>query len=174
MATQGHGFNLLSALPGTLVSFVCYAFVDDKDVIHSAESTATAGESVIHDMQGVLDRWGGLLRATRGALVPSKSYWYAIDFKWNGSLWIYRSCHDMPGEIYITGVDGRRVLLRRFEPHVGKETLGVMQAMDGNNLDEVRHLHDKAEQFADSMRTGILSKNDAWYALTATMTDPVM
>jgi hypothetical protein len=84
MATQGHGFNLLSAITGILMSFVCYAFVDDTDVIHSAESTDTPGEEVIQEMQGVLDRWGGLLRATGGAIVPSKSYWYAIDFKWNG------------------------------------------------------------------------------------------
>jgi hypothetical protein len=58
--------------------------------------------------------------------VPSKSYWYAIDFKWNGKRWSYRSSEDMPGDIYITGVDGKRVLLQRNEPHVGKETLGVM------------------------------------------------
>jgi hypothetical protein len=169
MATQGHGFNLLSAMAGTLVSFVCYAFVDDTDVIHSAESIDTPGEVAIQEMQGVLDRWGGLLRATGGALVPSKSYLYAIDFKWNGKRWVYRSLEDMPGDIYITGVDGKRVLLQRYEPHVGKETLGVMQAMGGNNADEVRHLRAKADQFADSMRTGFLSKNDAWYALTATI-----
>ena len=57
MATQGHGFNILSALSSFLVSFVCYAFVDDTDVIHSASSTATPGERVIAEMQGVLDRW---------------------------------------------------------------------------------------------------------------------
>ena len=169
MATQGHGFNILSALSSVLVSFVCYAFVDDTDVIHSAPSTATPGEQVIVEMQGVLDRWGGVLRATGGALVPSKSYWYAIDFRWNGYKWVYRSIHDMPGDILITGVDGVRVILQRHEPSVGQETLGVMQAMDGNNVAEIAHLHKKAAAFADSMRTGYLSKNDAWFALTATI-----
>jgi hypothetical protein len=75
----------------------------------------------------------------------------------------------MPGDILITGADGIRVVLTRHEPEVGLETLGVMQAMDGNNREEVTLLRSKALAFAESMRTGYLSKNDAWYALTATI-----
>ena len=41
--------------------------------------------------------------------------------------------------------------------------------MDGNNKDEILHLRKKADAFAESMRTGYLSKNDAWFALTATI-----
>jgi hypothetical protein len=62
----------------------------------------------------------------------------------------------MPGEILITDVDGSRVVLQRHEVTVGKETLGVMQAMDGNDADEILHLRKKAEDFAESMRTGML------------------
>ena len=120
-------------------------------------------------MQEILDHWGGLLRATGGALVPKKSYWYAINFKWTGSCWKYRTIADMPGNILITGADGERVVLTRYNPDVAKETLGVMQAMDGNNKAEILHLRGKAEEFADALRTGFLKKNDAWYALTATI-----
>ena len=98
MATQGHGFNIISALAGALVSFLCYAFVDDMDVIHAGHSTATSGREVIKEMQIVLDCWGEVLCATGGALVPSKSYWYAIDFSWDGAKWNYRSITDMPGK----------------------------------------------------------------------------
>jgi hypothetical protein len=52
---------------------------------------------------------------------------------------------------------------------IAKETLGVMQAMNGNNKEEIRHLWAKAEEFADSLRTGFLKKNNAWYALTSTI-----
>jgi hypothetical protein len=169
MASKGHGFNMLSALSSVLISFVCYAFVDDTDLVHTAQSTAVSGEVVIDEMQGILDRWAGLLRATGGALVPKKSYWYAIDFKWNGSKWLYRSIDDMPGELLITGVAGERVVLVRHEPKVGQESLGVLQGMDGNNADEIAHLRKKAESFADDLRTGFLKKNDAWYALNSTI-----
>jgi hypothetical protein len=56
MATQGHGFNIISALTGVLVSMVCYAFVDDTD-------TAVKGEEVIGQMHEVdfcaqqVERW---------------------------------------------------------------------------------------------------------------------
>jgi hypothetical protein len=83
--------------------------------------------------------------------------------------WVYRTIDDMPGDILITGVDGVRVVLQRYEAKVGKETLGVMQAMDGNNVAEIAQLLKKAVAFADSMGTGYLSKNDAWFALTATI-----
>ena len=120
-------------------------------------------------MQEILDRWGGLLRVTGGALVPKKSYWYAIDFKWTGSAWKYRTISDMPGNILITGINGERVVLTRLNPDVAQETLGVMQAMDGNNKAEILHLRGKAEEFADAIRTGFLKKNDAWYALNSTI-----
>jgi hypothetical protein len=44
-----------------------------------------------------------------------------------------------------------------------------MQAMDRNNVDKIEHLLKKAVVLADLMRTGFLSKNDAWLALTATI-----
>ena len=69
---------------------ICYAFVNYTDIIHAAASNSVKGEEVIGQMQDILDRWGGLLRATGGALVPKKSYcWYAINFKWTGSAWKY-------------------------------------------------------------------------------------
>ncbi len=45
--------------------------------------------------------------------------------------------------------------------------LGVMQGMDRNNVDKIEHLLKEAVVLADLMRTGFLSKNDAWFALYA-------
>jgi hypothetical protein len=58
---------------------ICYAFVNYTDIIHAAASNSVKGEEVIGQMQDILDRWGGLLRATGGALVPKKSYWLVGD-----------------------------------------------------------------------------------------------
>lgn len=91
MTIQGHVFNIVLALSCGLVSYICYAFIDDTDDIHSALSVNTPGEEVISEMQGIFDHWGGLLLATGGGLVPKKSYWYGIDFKWDGRRWTYCS-----------------------------------------------------------------------------------
>ena len=67
MQTAGFGINLLSAISASLLSFVCYAFVDDMDVAHCSTLTTTA-EEIITEMQEVVDHWEGGLRTTGGAL----------------------------------------------------------------------------------------------------------
>jgi hypothetical protein len=169
MSTAGHGFHIISAITATLVTMVCYAFVDDTDVVQSACNVIQPGEEVVPQMQSSVDRWEGGLRATGGALVPAKSHWYLIDFKWTGKLWKYRSIEEMPGELSILDTTGQRVTLNRHEPKVATETLGVWQAMDGNNKEQIAQLKKKTEDFAECMRTGYLSRNDAWYAINTTI-----
>jgi hypothetical protein len=41
--------------------------------------------------------------------------------------------------------------------------------MDGNNKEEIIKLRNKTEEFAEQLRTGIINKWDAWYAITATI-----
>jgi hypothetical protein len=111
MHTHKHEVNILSTLSMSLVSLACYAFVDDTDVVHSACTNSIQGEEVIPEMQEVVDCWEGGLRATGGALVPSKSYWYLLDFKWRHGKWLYPWIQDIPGNIYIQDSDGSRVML---------------------------------------------------------------
>jgi hypothetical protein len=169
MSTAGHGFNLLSAMTKTLITMACYAFVNDTDVIQSACDINQKGEAVVPLMQDAVDRWEGGLRVTGGALVPSKSHWYLIDFKWTGKMWKYRKIDEMPGELSILDTHGQRVTLDRHDPQVATETLATWQAMDGNNTAEIAKLRKKTDEFAECMRTGFLSKNDAWYAINTTI-----
>ena len=141
---------MLTAISVASISFVCYAFVDDTDVVHTAPDVNTPGLEVLSDMQHVVDHWEGGLRATGGALVPSKSYWYLIDHIWTGEKWRYATQEDIPGDITIRDIDGRsRVTLRRFEVDHAEETLGVYLAMDGTNKAEVQKLREKSEEFAE-------------------------
>jgi hypothetical protein len=73
----------------------------------------------------------------------------------------------MPGEILITGVDGKRATLLRLDAGVGKETLGAIQAIGGNKKAEIVHLRQKADDLADSMRTGLFSKTTRGISLLA-------
>jgi hypothetical protein len=57
MAYAGFGLNVVSALSFTLVSFVCFAFVDDTDLIHCSRSTDTSGETLVPEVQACLDHW---------------------------------------------------------------------------------------------------------------------
>jgi hypothetical protein len=78
-----------AALKANLITMVCYAFVDDTDLIQLGADIQETGETVAGRMQTAVNRWEGGICATGGALVPSKSHWYLIDFTWNGKLWKY-------------------------------------------------------------------------------------
>lgn len=87
-----HNF-LQSPLSKSTMEFVRYAFVDDTDLVQIGPSINSSGEEVRCQMQEALNWWEGGLRATGGALVPSKSHWYLIDFCWANGKWNYRTQH---------------------------------------------------------------------------------
>jgi hypothetical protein len=147
MKTAGFGFSILTALTLVSVAFICYAFVDDTDVVHVGQDVNVTGEEILVQMQEVVDHWEGGLKATGGALVPSKSYWYLVDFIWDGKKWTYSTKEDVPGDISIRTVDGEsRVNLTRYEVDHAEETLGVYLAMDGNNTEECAALQKKSRR----------------------------
>ena len=101
--------------------------------------------------------------------VPTKSYWYLLDFTWQNGSWRYRTKTDMPGDITIKGVDEVRVALERLEPSEARETLGVFIAMDGNWRAQVVQLLELTTVFAQQLRVGSVTPNEAWYAFTVTI-----
>ena len=84
MRSHHFGFSTIAPLSSKEIAFVCYAFVDDTDLVHSLGHYAS-GEDLLPNFQLSLDMWAGGLKATGGALVPAKSSWCLIDFKWDGS-----------------------------------------------------------------------------------------
>ena len=91
MHTAGHGVRVTSALTSTIISLVGFAFVDDTDLFCAGATSTTTGAALAADFQGALDWWSGGLRATGGALSPTKSFCYLLDFHWSASSWDYVS-----------------------------------------------------------------------------------
>ena len=120
-------------------------------------------------MRRFVQHWEGGLRATGGALRVDKSYWYLIDFKWVNNRWMDVSKTDLPGDILVQDADGKTKILPQLNPHEANETLGIFIAMDGNQKAEVIKLRAKAEPFADQVRTGFVSKAEAWQVLRSTI-----
>ncbi len=100
LKTAGFGFSVRTVISGDEFSFVCYTFVDDSDVVHSTKEDATTVENttttdetetaitkLVNEMQQVVDTWEGGLRASGGALVPSKSYWFLMHFIFENNGW---------------------------------------------------------------------------------------
>jgi hypothetical protein len=115
LRSAGYGATFISAISCAVVSFVCYAFVDDTDLVHTRTGENHTASDLIPEMQGAVDHWEGGLRASGGALVPSKSHWYLVDFKWRNDSWEYCTIADNPGALSMLDHTGARVPLERVE-----------------------------------------------------------
>ena len=71
-----------------------------------------AGEDILLDTQSFFDHWEGGVKATGGAVHPhpEKSYWSLVDFKWTGTQWVYRTKHQMDGEMTVKNATGEDAL----------------------------------------------------------------
>ena len=88
MVSYGLCAQFTTALSGTLVVFAGIAFVDDTDIFYTARDNSASGEDILPQIQETLNLWEGLLRATGGALRPNKSFWYLLDWLWDGKKWV--------------------------------------------------------------------------------------
>ncbi len=124
MYALGHRVNFLAPLSLSLTVFVCYAFVDDTDVIHVGHSEEVPGEQVAKEMQEVVNCWEWGLRASGGTLVPSKSHWYLIDFVWRNKKWQYRTeKEEMPGSLWVADTCGsKKIKLTRHAVEHAEKT----------------------------------------------------
>jgi hypothetical protein len=169
MRTHGFGTEFVSALSGALVKFVGYAFVDDTDLCQTARAQTDSGAVVAACLQEAVHCWAGTIRATGGAIVPQKSHWVLIDFKWKHGIWEYASIADTPARLEVHDSQGVLHQLERLEPSEARRTLGVRLAPDGNNRAECEHLREVSEQWADYIRTGFLPRPLVWTALMSTV-----
>jgi len=168
LRSQGLGCHFISPFSNQITQFVGYSFVDDTDLIISKPSLQCA-QQALFELQRSVDTWEGGLKATCGALVPEKTYWYLIEFKWNAGKWSYKSTAECPGSLFANDLYGNRKELLRIEPFQAQTTLGVDLAPDGNTIQQAKSMRAAAVKWADAMRTGKISPSDAWVALTSTI-----
>jgi hypothetical protein len=147
--------------------------VDDKDLNHTAKDNTTAATLLLPEFQNAVDCWEGLLRVTGGALdTTKKTFWYLIDFKWNGRSWDYATKEDSPGEIITMrqANSEARVQLTRKEAHEASKTLGVYACPNGDQQAQADYLRELGVEFADSYRSaGGLEPNDVWEGILTTI-----
>ena len=86
MKTAGFKFSSQSAIKKVPVEFKCYMFFNYIDILFNAKDVDEPVENIIPMMQEAINHWEGGLKATGGALNPTISLWYTIDFKWEKTL----------------------------------------------------------------------------------------
>jgi hypothetical protein len=164
----GFGFSYITPISCTLTNFCGFAFVDDTDLIQLLHSNSSA-EEVRFKLQQAIDTWEGLLSSMAGAIVPEKTYWYLIDFCWQGGDWRYRSIAECPGSLTIADISGERKTLKRVEVDIAQETLGIFMAPSGSVEGEILKLQSVIDTWVQKLSFGKLSRQDMWTALNSTI-----
>jgi hypothetical protein len=167
--TANVGSFLRAPISKQPIRFVGYSFVDDNDLIQTSRHDSVTHQEVIAGLQHSLDTWEEGLWATGGAIVPEKSFWYLINFKWSSGNWRYCSSSEMAASIKVKDINGFLKELKRIEPHQAMTTLGVDIAPDGNLVQQAEKMKRNAILWADQMRSGKLSRLDSWTVLHSTL-----
>ena len=166
MRKRGHCTIFKALISGDELKIVGFAFVDDKDLLRASRPGEQTYHEVAQDMQNGLDLWEGLLKATGGALVPEKSYWYLIDFKWHNRAWRYSTTEEPPFDLTMKDKDELWHILSRLPVDEARRSLGCWSAPDGNNKEQVNYMRSVAVEWGDKLRAGHLTKYEAWTALS--------
>ncbi len=103
---QCFGCEIVSPLSGSFHKFVGYAFIDDTDIIQSLLLENEQQAMLI--LQAAIDSWEHSLKTMCGAIVPEKSAWWLVSFRWAGSSWHYASIQEYSGDIYVNDINNSR------------------------------------------------------------------
>ncbi|MFN9978939.1 MAG: hypothetical protein ACK53Y_03440, partial [bacterium] len=109
-------------------------------------------EQVQAQLQEAIDTWEFSLKTTCGALVPEKTVWWLVSFKWSGNSWHYASIQDSPGGLQVNDIHDNRKLIKRLEPHQAYETLCVFLAQDGNFEAQAENMFKAVKIWVDGLR----------------------
>jgi hypothetical protein len=121
---EGFGAYSRTAITGTIISFVGYAFADDTDLIITTHSPEETAGDVAHRMPQALDLGDSGIRATGGAIVPRKSYWYLIDLTWQQGNWKDVTEAEAPAQLSIHDCDGNVAVLEQLLVSDARRTTG--------------------------------------------------
>ena len=162
----GFGYKAWTLIRCLVLRIVCFAFIDNNDLIHSNDNPDITTADLIKEAQQMLSMWHGLLWATGGDLAPEKSYWYFVEMHWKDSDWHYKSVEESTGNLWLPGSLSP---VERCLSSIVAEALGMFTHPNGHMKDEVRHLRQKVLTWMDGLRTGKVSKHMVWYCLNATI-----
>jgi hypothetical protein len=123
---------------------------------------------LLTDTQSALNQWLSTLKATGGALEPSKTFYTPIIPKWQGSK---KSVHKLTQEnsLILEDTNGEPILLQQEDPNDSFFTLGIWQSPSGNETKQLEYLLRKIHEWNTNTSTHTLSWVQARIAIRSTI-----
>jgi len=113
MHNAGFYTTVIAAISLQQCHIVGFAFVDDTDLCIVGPHITI--NNVVHQMQAAVNNWEGYLRATGGALVPNKSFWYLLEYRYIGDKWCLASKKQHPGDITVWNSNSKFIVIPQLD-----------------------------------------------------------
>lgn len=141
---------------------MCFTFVDDTDLLAlNMEDESITFDEIATIIQEAIDRWEGGLKTMDRAIVPQKSWVYALDFNFDSNgLPEIKSVDEIEQEFYVLDHENVRCSLKIIEPNKGQETLGVFLDPEGANTEAAQQLRKKTIEWRDNIKVGHISQTN--------------
>ena len=170
MRHAGHYFRLTSAITRADLKLSGFGFVDDTDSLPLLQPGAHIS-SLLPQAQRHVDHWERLISITGGALEPTKSKWIWIEQRWGNGQWTY---YDRPGPpLTMRGPDGTRNPMERVPVTQATMTLGIFQAVTGDDTTEVEYLQGKIQSWCARLASAALTHKQVQTAISCTINSTI-
>ena len=172
-----HSLNLatLITMPisGTELTLVGFAYIDDSDLFSFSQTHDV--DTTVKQMQEIVDNWELAAKVTGGALAPNKCWWYLIEFEWDKKNDCTYASKKIDDKYVLTTKNAKNEteILKRLQPNIAQEMLGVYIAPDGNNDEQVKQLKLKSERSGEIIRTSNIYASEAWIGLVTMATKSI-
>lgn len=165
---QGYGADIISAINKEIGTIVGFAFVDDTDLADMAKK-GEDDEKLVKRIQKCLTLWNELIETTGGALEPEKTDWSIIAYEKHFGLWVPQPRKQFTLHLVDEHTRERKAI-RLLEPQEARRTLGIWQAMDGNQEKQLEIMVENIRTYGEQIKLSGLSKSEKAIALQSTIT----
>ena len=168
MRSKGFGVAFKTAVTEEKIELLGGMFVDDGTYFQQAPTNC--GADVRAKTQAAQNYLRGLFWATGGAIHPSKSFWWLIDFNWNAGVPSLKKKPRRGGNITIEDKDGNRIPLPPCEVDEAKRILGVYLAPHDKGKGQTKALQLKAQTWATYASMRKINPTYAWEGINSGIT----
>jgi len=160
---EGFGAHIRSALQNETNQYLGCVFVDDATYMQKSDNHCA--KEVVDSTQQTQTILEGLSKATGGALNPTKSFWWMMDFEWkHGIAKIQKDSSRYP-DIRLKDKHNNHRILELKKPDTAERILGVHQAPLNDGSEQTRALRTKVNKFTNSLKRQKLPTHLAWLAI---------
>ena len=167
MKEKGFGTNISSPITKEQLHMAAFSFVDDTDQIE-LNLEHHPWNKLLQRAQASLTLWESLLRTTGGAIEPTKSDWTRLSYKWNKGRAVLKT-NLSPDQLTVRDSNGNLQILRQTPSNSSRETLGVWQAVNGDDTVQAEKLINKIQDWGNNIKRSDMSRSETRTSVNITI-----